>query len=93
MKRRLTDKPEPPVNPRVSLAEIAGAVIDLDCPLCGRHSEITATALMKAVGGAATLASALGRMRCSQCARKGAPEIRIRAGPRASPFDARDEDG
>lgn len=93
MKRRLTDKPEAKVSPDIRLYELAGAVVDLDCPLCGWHAEMTGTEMTKRAGGGARFRDVLERMRCGRCYRKGAPEIRIRSGPGASPFDRGDEVG
>ena len=92
-RRKLTDPREDTrrrIDPTLRFSDIAGYIIDLYCCRCDRHSETTATALMSKAGGAAFVAAVLKNARCTECGYKGEPEIRLRAGPKASPFDQRD---
>lgn len=95
LRPKLTNRPEADIqnaiHPDIKLSDVAGKTIDLYCGRCDRHSETTATSLMKHAGAAAYLAVVLSKARCTGCGRKGAPEIRLRSGPLASPFDQEDK--
>ena len=80
------------IDPTMRLSEVAGYTIDLYCKRCDRHAVTNATALMLKAGGGAFLAMVLKNARCRDCGYKGEPDVRLRAGPQASPFDQRDED-
>ena len=57
------------------------------CPACGHGSEVTATALMVAKGGGANVNDVLAEVTCSNCGRRGAPNVSAQsAAPSPSPM-------
>ena len=81
------------IDPAMRLSDLAGYTIDLYCKRCNRHAATTATALMRNAGGGAFLSMVLKNARCRDCGLKSEPDIRLRAGPIASPFDQKNTAG
>ena len=59
------------------LGDLPGVRYLFVCPTCEHRTEISATKLMMLRGGAAKVVEVVASMQCSNCGRKGAPDVSI----------------